>query len=94
MNEQTLNNQKNKMDIISLVLGLPVTFVTNLISLIFFVQSVSSDRFPSESKLEDLLSSSHTGVAFAVIGMIAGAIAIVAGIFAIKKQDAKKVKLL
>ncbi|MGN0495992.1 MAG: hypothetical protein ACI4GW_07180 [Lachnospiraceae bacterium] len=82
--------QKNGMGVMSLILGLPVTLITNITSMVFFAESCTSERFPSESELEELLSSSHTGVAFAIIGVIAGILAIVAAVAAIKKKNAKK----
>ena len=82
--------QKNGMGVMSLILGLPVTLIINIISMGFFAESCTNESFPSESELEELLSSSHTGVTFAVIGIIAGILAIVAAVAAIKKKNTKK----
>ena len=83
-------NQKNGMGVMSLILGLPVTFITNIISMVFFAKSCTSESFPSENELKELLSFSHTGVTFAIISIIACIFAVITAIATIRKKNASK----
>lgn len=89
MNENT-NQNKTKTGAFSLILGLPVTFIVNVASIIFTSMSFTEDQYPGKQTTETLLNNSHTASALAVVGLIVGLLAIITSIMTIKKNNAKK----